>query len=660
MSRCFHCFKEVQQDFDVCPYCGEKKIVEPKEIVYLYPGTILAGKYIIGTVVGSGGFGVIYRAWDMHHEVVVAIKEFYYSNCMNRIAGEPRVNVFDKTREEYIYRKNRFLAEAQAMAKVASHKNTIYVFDQFEENNTAYIVMELLEGLSLKEYIREQRQALDVPFAIYVTNEVGNALNALHKNNIIHKDVAPDNIYVCSKDLRVKLYDFGAARLPEDGDNVTDKIKKCGYTPVEQYVNSDMGPWTDVYALGATLYYMVTNIRLDESTARKIEDKTKEPKDINPNVSENLSNAIMKAISVDHHMRYQDVTSFLKAVNGEKKAISLEKERKRRRARRWNGILAMLLVVLLIGGVVWGLYNKSKSEGRLEDASIEIWYEADAGSDEIVAMQTIVEDFEEKYPNVEITLRNYSSDEYEDVLRNAAATNNLPDLYESTGISGEIIEHAVSLEKVLDTSYAKKCNFLEQYSAYYSDTKKLPIAFEIPVVFVINNGATSNGYTKKTFSKLTDICSENQLAYDIRYDEMLSKNFNIGVKNSTEGFFNTQGNTLAVMVSSSTEIESLRSEFWKYYEWSWSYYDSEKIFGAFTYEWSIADNGDNELEAAERFLSMMLGNEYQDVLMVSTANEGQLPLNSNALENKCESNNSGAKSYYDQVMNLISKIFFER
>ncbi len=664
MQKCFYCFGDIPQGSNVCPICGNMRKTEPEEPVYLYPGTILRGKYIIGMTVGAGGFGVIYRAWDMHHKVVVAIKEFYSGRLMMRAAGESKVSVNVKTREEFEYRKKRFLAEAQGMAKIASHKNVPNVFDQFEDNNTAYIVMEFLEGTSLSSYIKSQGQVMDVAFAVHVINEVGSALNALHKIGIIHRDVAPDNIFICSgKELRIKLLDFGAAKLAEGVEDVTDKIMKPGYTPVEQYDNSNMGPWTDVYALGATLYFMLTNIKPDESTDRKIKDEVKTPRELNPEVPENLSNAIMKAMAIESHMRFQDVREFLKAVNGEKKVITLEKERKRRRRRRRNSILLMLLLLIIAGSIVFLMYDKSKREGVLEDAAIQIWYMAEKDSAEDEAMNKIVKDFIEKYPNVEIELKAFSENEYSKALDEAVESGNMPDLFESTNVSKDIIDKAISLETVLDSSYADKCNFLTQYSDYYDNYKQIPLGFEIPVAFIITGGMTEMDYMNHYFSNINDICNESEMAYDSRYEEMLRKNFDVETKNEIDGFINTDGNSLAVMLSSSMEIKSLdESEFNDVYDWNWAYFKNEKIYGSFNYEWSVCDNGKAQTEAAKRFLSMMLGSNYQNILMNDDGSDGQLPLNSDALSEKCESttDNVMAREYWEQLPELLDNIVFKQ
>ena len=225
--------------------------------------------------------------------------------------------------------RERFLAEARNMAKFGAHRSIPNVFEFFEENGTAYIVMEFLSGMALNNYMTQAGGRIDIDFAVMIAGEVANALKSLHEQHIIHRDVAPDNIFICEgKDLKIKLMDLGAAKLADTSDDVIDIILKPGYSPAEQYDNTNnIGPWTDIYALGATLYMMVTGIKPDEATNRKINDQVVPPIAVNPLVSENLNNTIMRAMAVEPHLRFQTVDDFLAALNGEKKVISLEEER---------------------------------------------------------------------------------------------------------------------------------------------------------------------------------------------------------------------------------------------------------------------------------------------------------------------------------------------
>ena len=152
-----------------------------------------------------------------------------------------------------------------------------------------------------------------------------------------------------------------------------DIILKPGYSPVEQYDNTaSIGTWTDIYALGATLYVMLTGEKPDESTNRKVSDALLSPHEIDPSIPVNLSNAIMKAMAVNRHLRFKTVEDFLKAINGEKKIISLKKEKRLRAGKRLAGIIAACLVLVLTAGMVVNVYANKKKEQGLVDAEISV------------------------------------------------------------------------------------------------------------------------------------------------------------------------------------------------------------------------------------------------------------------------------------------------
>ena len=148
MIRCLNCMKTFDERFGVCPHCGFLPGTPPKEAYHLYPGTVLNGHYIIGTTVGFGGFGITYRAWDNVLDKMVAIKEFYPNGIVNRVPGEKEVIIYTGNRaDEFLNGKIRFLAEARNMARFNTHPNIVNVYEFFEENNTAYIAMEFLDGM---------------------------------------------------------------------------------------------------------------------------------------------------------------------------------------------------------------------------------------------------------------------------------------------------------------------------------------------------------------------------------------------------------------------------------------------------------------------------------------------------------------------------------
>lgn len=653
MKRCFSCFKEYHEGVQICPHCGSVEIKQPKEPVHLAPGTVLLDRYILGQAIGSGGFGIVYHAWDRKLETIVAVKEFFMSRLVTRAEGLKNLIISRKAQEEFEYRKERFLAEARNMAKFGSHRSIPNVFEFFEENNTAYIVMERLYGVALNEYLSQCGGKIDIDFALMIANEVGNALKSLHEKNIIHRDVAPDNIYICSgKDIKIKLMDLGAAKLADSTDEVIDIILKPGYSPTEQYENSkNIGPWTDVYALGATLYVMLTGVKPDESTNRKIQDEVLPPRALNPMISENLSNAIMKAMAIEKHMRFRNVQEFLSAINGEKKVDPLDKEKKRKRVRRSFGVVAAC-VVLIVGSVlVYHTYRTKQMEQFLDPADIEVWYCVSEGSSEADAMEAIKADFQKKFEGVSIELVGIPEAEYESRIREAAQRGQLPALFESSGLSDDILDQAEDLDNVLSSEQFKNALFLNQYHDYYDSKKQMPLAIEVPVAYVITSGASYIDYTQQYFESVSDF-GAGHIAYDDRCQALLRPNFDTKDMYGKETFLDNGANTSPVLLSSTAMLNEVRTTLTNY-EKTYVFYDSDEIHCRYLYEWSIGNGDKAQIKAAERLLSWMLGNVYQSYLMISECNDGQIPVNAICFEKKIES------KYLSAIADIHEKFVFE-
>ena len=644
MKRCFECFKEYGEEFSVCPHCAAIENNKPKEPIHLVPGTILANRYILGRAVGSGGFGIVYSAWDLKLETIVAVKEFFVSRLVTRAEGLTNLIISKKSYEEFEYRKERFLCEARNMAKFGSHRSIPNVFEFFEENNTAYIVMEMLHGVALNDYLNQSGGKIDIDFALLIANEIGNALNSLHRQKIIHRDVAPDNIYICSgKDIKIKLMDLGAAKLEDSTDDVIDIILKPGYSPTEQYDNSkNIGPWTDIYALGATLYVMLTGVKPEESTNRKIKDGVVPPHILNPLISENLSNAIMKAMALEKHMRFKTIEEFLSAINGERKIISLAKEKKRRSLKRFIGI-GIACLILVVGAVLvsYSYFNR-KAQESLNPADIVVWFSVSDGSKEEDAMRAIKADFEESFEGVTVEIVPIHESEYENKLLEAVQKGKLPTLFESSGLPQAVLKEANNVDNVIESDKFKNALFLNQYNNYYKNKKQIPIAIEVPIACVVTSGPSFVSYSSKYFSNIADFDSDN-VAYDDRSIDLLKSNFNIYNLCGKEEFLNNEENTSPVLLTSTMMINEVRETLTKYGK-EFVYYNNDDINCRYIYEWSIGDGNKAEIKAAEKLLSWMLGNEYQDYLMISECSDGQIPVNKTCFESKLKSKNHAALS----------------
>lgn len=282
----------------------------------LKPGVILKERYKIEEVIGAGGFGITYRAWDPLLQSYVAIKEYYPSGIATRSADSSKVCVpVGQEQREYHRGKIRFLKEAQDVARFQSEPNIVSIYDYLEENDTAYMVMEYLHGCTLKQYIREHGGRLDTDHILHICLSVLDVLAVVHKAGMIHRDISPENIFIC-EDLTVKLIDFGAAKqVYLDGEQTMSVVLKPGYAPPEQYAKKDkQGPWTDIYALGATLYFAATGEKPEKSFGRVLEDTIKPVCEVNPEIPRAMSQVIMRAMSVKIEDRYQTVEAMREAL----------------------------------------------------------------------------------------------------------------------------------------------------------------------------------------------------------------------------------------------------------------------------------------------------------------------------------------------------------
>ena len=284
----------------------------------LRKGTRLIGRYIIEGVLGQGGFGITYLGTDELHEKKVAIKEFFPQGIVTRnIEYEDNVTVtFVGEKDNYEKGKERFLKEARTMAKFSKDEGIVKALDFFEINNTAYIVMEYLEGITLKQYLREN-QRIAPEDLIELLVPLIESLDEIHSQGMIHRDISPDNIMVLP-DGRIKLMDFGAARdYTEFGEKSLSIVLKPGYAPPEQYqTHGIQGPWTDIYALCATMYKCITGENPPDAIERVMDDSLKKISEFGIAIPPQEEEAIIKGMSVSAKDRYQDIKDFCEDLYG--------------------------------------------------------------------------------------------------------------------------------------------------------------------------------------------------------------------------------------------------------------------------------------------------------------------------------------------------------
>ena len=271
----------------------------------LRAGTVLNGRYIVGRVLGQGGFGITYLAWDTKLEARVAVKEFMPNEIATRVGTTVSVAVESRT-EDFTYGAERFQEEARTLAKFMGQPNIAGVTDYFDENDTSYFVMDYIEGISFKTYIANHGGKVSVEEALNVMIPVLRALTAVHAEGFIHRDVTPDNIYI-TKDGMVKLLDFGSARYSiGDKSKSLDVILKVGYAPKEQYIRrSRQGPFTDVYSCAACFYAAITGFLPPEALERLEHDDLVPVSQCGIEIPEYLDKAILKGLAVQPEDRFQ-------------------------------------------------------------------------------------------------------------------------------------------------------------------------------------------------------------------------------------------------------------------------------------------------------------------------------------------------------------------
>ena len=274
----------------------------------LAPGTMLLGRYLLGQVIGQGGFGITYIGRDLTLGIRVAIKEFFPVGHANRNVGiSDSITVTDERNETIIHEgKARFLEEARVLAQFYGASGIVNVNNYFEANDTAYIVMEYLDGEDLR--CRLKKGVLSADRVFELMRPVMNALQKVHDQGVVHRDISPDNIMLL-KDGTMKLMDFGAARFIDYSDQRSVSVMlKSGYAPEEQYrARGEQGPWTDVYALCATIYKAITGITPDDALQRLYEDEIEWPSQLGIAITSQQEEALKKGMATRTADRFKSI-----------------------------------------------------------------------------------------------------------------------------------------------------------------------------------------------------------------------------------------------------------------------------------------------------------------------------------------------------------------
>ena len=327
IKRCMRCMRPLKEG-EVCPFCGcdNQRMQTPPYC--LRPGTCLNHRYYTGLILGEGGFGITYIGWDQTLSIPVAIKEYYPKGIIRRTAADRYAQgayCYDDSYVQGAYQKglNAFLQEAKNLARFNQLDGVAVVRDYFTENDTAYIVMDYIDGSSIEKYIKDQGK-ISVEQVIKMLRPVMDTLQIMHENHMIHRDVSGDNLLVTRKGM-AKLVDFGSARRVADGDKTITVMYKRGYAPEEQYrAKGEIGPWTDIYSICVVMYYMISGVMPEEATQRLLSDKTVPLASLDGiEITQEQSDAIEKGMAVLAENRFADMGQLLLAL-GEKPMAEIE------------------------------------------------------------------------------------------------------------------------------------------------------------------------------------------------------------------------------------------------------------------------------------------------------------------------------------------------
>lgn len=300
---CEHCFAQLSPKMKVCPYCSGAKNND-KYPTALAEGIILMGRYVVGRVLGKGGFGITYLCYDSKENRTVAVKEYLPDSLTHRNSGESNVVAYNDEREVHFKAGvKKFYEEAKLVSRFNGNPNIISVYEFFYENNTTYFVMEYLDGIDFKNYIFTHGGKISENEAVYILSHIADALMVVHSTGILHRDISPDNIFLCYNH-DIKLIDFGAARqVVGEASKSLSVILKQGFAPLEQYQkHGKQGPWTDIYALGATMYFAVTGKLVDDAMSRLDDDALELS-----GLSVGFAGILKRMLAVKIADRYQDV-----------------------------------------------------------------------------------------------------------------------------------------------------------------------------------------------------------------------------------------------------------------------------------------------------------------------------------------------------------------
>lgn len=321
VERCVNCMEDMENSRGtVCSYCGYDNAGEDNEQrpYAIKCNTILHGRYLIGRVLGQGGFGITYIGFDLVLNVKIAVKEYFPMGIATREHSNSNTLLWNSSQMNTQQRQSgyeNFLKEARKTAKIDQIPSIVRVRDTFFENETAYIVMDYVDGVTLKNKLLKDG-AMSISDCIRLLTPMMEGLAQVHQLGMIHRDISPDNIMI-QPDGNVKLLDLGAAKDMYSGQGQQSQlVTKKGFSPLEQYTETGkIGPWTDVYALCATIYYCITGKMIPSALDRMNNPEISFPGDLAEPLSDSMREVLKAGLAVEAPKRIQSVETLLKCLH---------------------------------------------------------------------------------------------------------------------------------------------------------------------------------------------------------------------------------------------------------------------------------------------------------------------------------------------------------
>jgi len=634
--RCDNCFYSYGSG-DNCPECGYAKGNPPGELYYLYPGTVLNGRYVIGKAIGAGGFGLVYSAWDNEENRLVAIKEYYPSGFVTRIPGQGQIRLIAKSRAaEFESGKRRFNVECEITVlldkKFLSSPWFMHGVSYFDCFGTTYLVMEHLNGRSVTAEVMkddpkmEKGAPLPIEQGMPIMHAMLSAVQDMHSVGVIHRDISPDNIIVGGE--RATLFDFGAAKRGRAKENSV-RVMKPGFSPPEQYEPDDRtGTFTDMYALGATFYFMLTGVKPEESTNRKTASYLAEPKELNKDIPTHVSDAILRAMAVDPRLRFKTIDEFRTAITGEQKCLRPEAEVKRRAVKRFTTISATFIIMCLLG--VGSYFYADSVMGTLNNASIEVWYVLSGDIMEDARRQSalaqVFDDFQYVHPNIEITLRGVPREDMANEVM-VAMSEGVPILFESGFMNIEDLAGTVDLNAAA-RRVRSDVHFLDSYAQYFPQRNQLPTGFSVAAIYI--NTAISS-FDEAHVGDLSALLAsmpttQSRIAVYPPLQNNFVRIFGQVAHSTVNDFFEHNAGAFFADTTMHSIVQRDMAGLYRL-----AGLDAQNIPAEFGGIFSVSESGRNEQAAKIRLLEFMLNDLSQDVLHIEHRS-GLLPLNTTTLE----------------------------